>query len=198
MTGAPIGLPDLMGREGDNRVPEMNEQSWSDGGWSPYVAGALSGLVSILSVALVGKFLGASTTFVRTAGLLEKLVAPERVAQMDLFRIEAPVIDWQWMFVAGILLGALLSAGSDGSFRWQALPDMWSARFGPATGLRALAAFGGGVMAIFGARLAGGCPSGHGLTGVMQLALSGFVALVCFFLGGLVVARLLYGSGRKP
>ena len=35
-----------------------------DGGWSPYVAGALSGLVSVGSVWFVGKFLGASTTLV--------------------------------------------------------------------------------------------------------------------------------------
>ncbi len=165
-------------------------------GWSPYVAGALSGLVSLLSVALVGKFFGASTTFVRTAGLIEGLFAPARVARMELFRLEVPLIDWQWMFVVGIFLGSLLSALSDGSYRWQAVPDMWAARFGPAKGPRAAAAFFGGIIAIFGARLAGGCPSGHGLTGVMQLSLSGLVALICFFLGGLVVARLLYGSGR--
>ena len=47
-----------------------------------------------------------------------------------------------------------------------------------------------------GARLADGCPSGHGLSGTLQLAASGYVALVCFFVGGLVVARLLYGQGR--
>ncbi len=167
-------------------------------GWSPYLAGALSGLVSILSVALVGKFFGASTTFVRTIGLLESLFMPERVAQMALFREEVPMIDWQWLFVVGIFFGSLLSSLTDGSFRWQAVPDMWAARFGPNPRLRAAAAFGGGMIAIVGARLAGGCPSGHGLSGVMQLALSGFVALICFFLGGLVVAHLLYGFRREP
>ena len=57
-------------------------------------------------------------------------------------------------------------------------------------------AFVGGVVAMFGARLADGCPSGHGLSGTLQLAASGYVALVCFFIGGMVVARLLYG--RTP
>ncbi len=174
----------------------MPERISSDGGWNPYLAGALSGLLAILSVGLTGKFFGASTTFVRTAGLIESIFAPARVAQMKLFQLEIPMIDWQWMFVVGIFLGALLSAVSDGSFRWQAVPDMWAARFGPAKGPRAAAAFFGGIIAIFGARLAGGCPSGHGLTGVMQLSLSGFVALICFFLGGLVIARLLYGPRR--
>ncbi|MGQ9920897.1 MAG: YeeE/YedE thiosulfate transporter family protein [Desulfobacca sp.] len=175
----------------------MSSRVPADGGWNPYLAGALSGLVAILSVALTGKFFGASTTFVRTAGLIEGFFAPARVAQMELFRRETPMIDWQWVFVVGILLGALLSSWSDGSFRWQAVPNMWAARFGPAKGPRAAAAFLGGLVAIIGARLAGGCPSGHGLTGVMQLALSGFVALICFFLGGLIVARLLYGPRRS-
>ena len=39
--------------------------------WSPYLAGGLSGLVSIFAVFTAGKFLGASTTFVKTAGMIE-------------------------------------------------------------------------------------------------------------------------------
>ena len=46
-------------------------------------------------------------------------------------------------------------------------------------------------------RLAGGCPSGHGLSGLSQLAVSGFVALAFFFGGGWVTARLLYGKGGE-
>lgn len=127
-----------------------------DGGWNPYVAGALSGLVSIFSVWLAGKFLGVSTSFVTSAGMLEKLVSPERVGQLAYFQKEIPQIDWQWMFVVGIFFGALLASLTDGSFRWQAVPDMWASKFGPARGSRFLAAFGGGFMAMFGARLAGG------------------------------------------
>ncbi|MBC8015377.1 MAG: YeeE/YedE family protein [Sporomusaceae bacterium] len=44
------------------------------------------------------------------------------------------------------------------------------------------------MSAVFGARLADGCPSGHGLSGVLQLATSGFIALVAFFIGGLISA----------
>jgi len=125
-------------------------------GWSPYLAGALSGLVSVFSVWLSGKFLGASTTFVRTTGLLESLVAPERVAGMPYFIKTTPQIDWQWMFVAGIFLGALLAAKLCGDFRWQAVPDMWEGRFGASRVKRGLVALGGGAVAMFGARLAGG------------------------------------------
>jgi hypothetical protein len=125
-------------------------------GWNPYLAGALSGLVSIFSVWLAGKFLGASTSFVRSAGMIEKLFAPARLAGMEYFLKEIPQIDWQWMFVVGIFLGSLLAAKTAGDFRWQALPPMWESRFGPSRLRRALAASSGGVIAMFGARLADG------------------------------------------
>jgi len=125
-------------------------------GWNPYLAGALSGLVAIFSVWLAGKFLGASTTFVRSAGMIEKTFLAERVARMEYFLKELPQIDWQWMFVVGIFLGALVAALTGRDFRWQALPPMWERRFGPSRGQRAVVAFGGGVIAMFGARLADG------------------------------------------
>ncbi len=56
-----------------------------DGGWSPYVAGALAGVLAIASAVattkVLGKtsLLGASTTFVRAAGMVERQVAPEHV-----------------------------------------------------------------------------------------------------------------------
>lgn len=128
-----------------------------DGGWNPYLAGALSGLVSVVSVGVAGHFLGASTTFVRMAGMIEKVVAPEHMATLDYFVKTAPKVDWQWMFVVGIFIGALIAALTSGSFKLQALPDMWQERFGSnSRGKRALFAFGGGTVAMYGARLADG------------------------------------------
>jgi uncharacterized protein len=128
-----------------------------NGAWSPYLAGALSGVVGILSVWIAGKYFGASTSFVRTAGMIEQIFGPERVAQMAYFIKVAPKIDWQWMFMIGILLGAFIAAVTSGSFRLQALPDMWAERFGAQSiGKRAVFAFIGGAVAMFGARLADG------------------------------------------
>ena len=128
----------------------------SDDGWSPYVAGALSGVVLILSVWITGKFFGASTTFVRSAGMVERVFSAQRVAAMEYFVRELPQIDWQWMFVLGIFLGSLISAVTSASFRVQAVPDMWERRFGPSRAKRAAVAFIGAVVAMFGARLADG------------------------------------------
>jgi len=124
--------------------------------WSPYLAGALAGLVSIGSVWFAGKYFGASTTFVKTAGMVEQLFSPERVAQMEYFVKNAPGVDWQSMFLVGIFAGALIASLSDGSFRLQKLPVLWEGRFGSSIGKRGVVAFLGGTVAMFGARLADG------------------------------------------
>jgi hypothetical protein len=127
-----------------------------DKGWSPYLAGALAGIVMILSVWITGKYFGASTTFVRSAGMIEKIFNAERVEKMDYFIQKVPKIEWQWMFVFGIFMGSLISSTTSRSFKWKAVPDMWEDRFGPGKIKRALVAVIGGMIAMFGARLAGG------------------------------------------
>ena len=126
------------------------------GGWNPYLAGALTGLLLVLSVWFTGKYVGTSTTFVRSAGYIEKVFNAERVAEMEYFKKELPKIDWQFLFVIGIFVGSVIASTTSRSFRWQAVPTMWETRFGPDKGKRAIAAFAGGAIAMFGARLADG------------------------------------------
>lgn len=164
-----------------------------DNSMNPYLGGALSGVLVVVSVVLVGKFFGASTTFARLGGLVESWFLPERVANLAYFKKYVPALDWQLFFVVGIALGAFISSVSTGTFKFETVPPMWKERFGSSSSKRALYAFFGGAIAIFGARMAGGCPSGHGLSGVMQLAPGSIVALFCFFLGGLLSAGFLYG-----
>ncbi|MBN1512916.1 MAG: YeeE/YedE family protein [Phycisphaerae bacterium] len=167
----------------------------------PYVAGALAGVVAVLSVVvstqLLGKpkYLGASTTFVRAAGLLERRVAPEHVEANTYYQSKQVKVDWQMMLVAGIFLGALAASLLDRSFKVEAVPPVWKERFGGKIGPRALGAFLGGIVAMFGARLAGGCPSGHGMSGLMQLSISGYLAMAGFFGAGVLVAHLVYRKG---
>lgn len=170
-----------------------------DGGWSPYLAGALVGVLALVSVAattqLLGKtsYLGASTTFVRAAGLLESVVTPVHVAENVYFAKTKVRVDWQFMLVLGIFIGALISSTTDKSFKLESVPPIWEKRFGSSVGKRAVGAFVGGIIAMVGARMADGCPSGHGLSGMMQLSLSAFVALAMFFAVGVAVAALVYG-----
>lgn len=127
-----------------------------EGSWSPYLAGALSGLVLILSVLAADKFFGSSTTFARTAGAIEQLFAPGRTAEMAYFVKYVPKVDWQMLFVIGIFLGALIASNTSGGFLWKGVPDMWERRFGMSAFKRGIVAFFGGSIVMFGARLAGG------------------------------------------
>lgn len=169
-----------------------------DGGWNPYFAGALVGILAIASVyattMLMGKtnYIGASTTFVRAVGFVEQVFASERVAQNAYFAATKIKVDWQFMLVIGIFLGALISSLTDKSFKLEKVPPIWKERFGSSVTKRAVGAFLGGIVAMIGARLADGCPSGHGLSGVMQLSVSSFVALILFFVAGAVTAALVY------
>ncbi|MBP9649987.1 MAG: YeeE/YedE family protein [Syntrophaceae bacterium] len=169
-----------------------------DGGWNPYFAGALVGILAIASVCatteLMGKtnYLGASTTFVRVAGFVEKVFASEHVAQNAYFAATKIKVDWQFMLIIGIFLGSLISSLTDKSFQVEKVPPIWRERFGFSMTKRGAGAFLGGIVAMIGARLADGCPSGHGLSGMMQLSASSFVALALFFAAGALTAALVY------
>ncbi len=163
--------------------------------WSPYLAGALTGITLILSVLISGKFFGASTTYVVASGMIENIISPDHVAGLAYFQKYSLGINWQWMFVLGVMIGSFVSSKASQTFSAQALPPMWQERFGDSVRKRALAAFAGGILVIYGARLAGGCPSGHGLSGFVQMSISGYISLIFFFAGGAVVARIIYRKG---
>ena len=112
------------------------------------------------------------------------------------FQKEKVKVDWQFMLVCGIFAGALLGAVTGGAFEWERVPPTWARRFGNSLLKRAFWAFAGGTVSMFGVRLADGCPSGHGLSGMMQLSASGVAAMVCFFVGGVLVAEMLYRKGN--
>ncbi len=124
--------------------------------WSPYVAGALIGVVSWFSVLTASKYLGVSTTFVRTIGMIENIFIPERVASLPYFVKEKPLIDWQWMEVLGILIGAFIAAKLSGDFKRTFVPPMWEKGYGLSQFRRWSVAFFGGAILMFGARMADG------------------------------------------
>ena len=165
--------------------------------WNPYVMGALAGLVLVASVAVAGKFLGASTTFSRSAAFVENAAGVD-TGQIEYFTTKGgkygpgSLPNWQLMFVLGVALGSFTISKLTGSFKYVAVPPMWAEQFGNNPWKRAVAAFVGGAIALFGVRLAGGCPSGHGLSGLSQMAVSGFIALAGFFLFGVITAKLVY------
>ena len=159
--------------------------------WSPYSAGVAIGVLSWAAFLLMGKGLGASSSFVKSSGMIEKAVGGEKAAQRAYYREVTPRINSGWMLVAGIIVGAYLSASLSGDFQLTAIPPLWRTMFGDNVWIRMILAFVGGMILIIGARWAGGCTSGHGITGGLQLAVSSWLALIAFFVGGVVTAHVV-------
>lgn len=161
--------------------------------WSPYVVGGLIGLLSMATFYWSDKPIGVSTAYARIAGILGKIVAPRHTLGLKYFKETPPIVEWEVMLVAGILIGSLLAAWSGGQFVSSWTPPLWETRFGEDSVMpRLVSAFGGGILMAFGARLAGGCTSGHGISGALQLSIGSWIALLCFFLGGIAVAVPLF------
>lgn len=160
--------------------------------WSPYAVGIGIGILSWLTWLISSKPLGCSTTFARTAGMIERALLGKRTTQKLYYQEVKPIVDWQYMLVVGIVIGALVSALLSGDFELVWIPSLWAAAFGNGVGLRLIVALVGGVLLGFGARWADGCTSGHGIGGTMQLAVSSWISSVCFFVGGIIAAFALY------
>lgn len=168
--------------------------------WSPYAAGAGIGVLSWATFYFMDKALGTSTTMVNAAGLLEYPIAPEHVrenAYLAKHVIASPAIDWQFALVVFLALGAFLAARLSRQRFVEHVPRVWAARFGEGRVKRYTFAFVGGAVLLFGARLAGGCTSGHGISGSLQLALSSWTFFLTMFASGVATAFLLYRVGGK-
>ena len=160
--------------------------------WSPYAVGIGIGVLSWLTWLISKKAIGCSTSFARSAGMIEKLVRGKQVESKLYYQEVKPAVDWQWMLVIGMVVGALISALLSGDFGWQWIPTLWAAAFGTDPLLRIIVALLGGILLGFGARWAGGCTSGHGISGTMQMAVSSWISAICFFVGGILMAQLLF------
>lgn len=139
------------------------------------------------------KPLGASTAYARLAGLLGLLVAPKHTRSLKYFRDNPPKVGWELMLVVAVVAGGFIAAWTGNELTGQWLPAMWQERFGSESHLlRTIVAFVGGILMAFGARMAGGCTSGHGISGTLQLAIGSWVSAICFFIGGVITAMLMF------
>lgn len=159
--------------------------------WSPLVAGIALGLVLLATFLLTGHGLGASGFATRfTAWLGSEIAHPatESNAYLGPFISGAasPLANWISWEILGVALGALAAAWSSGRFRFR-IDGASKLDISSRIGL----ALAGGVLSGFGARLARGCTSGIGLSGGAVLAVAGFLFLIGFFVGGIVISRVV-------
>lgn len=161
--------------------------------WSPYIVGAGIGVLSWAVFLLSDTPLGCSTAYANMAGIVESALSRGKTNGMRYYQKFIPAVDWHWMLVVGIIIGAFFSALLSNTIMVRAVPLIFAAEFGASPLLRFAVAFLGGVLLGLGARWAGGCTSGHGISGTLQLSVSSWVAVFCFFAGGILIAGLLFG-----
>ena len=160
--------------------------------WSPYAAGIVIGLLQIPAFLLINTALGASSSYVTVSAHLAGFLDPA-VAQMDYFakHMAGAKNWWQVALVVGIVLGAALSARLSGSRRG-AMSFVWPRALGISSlTARLPLAFIGGFLLLLGARIADGCTSGHGISGIAQLSIGSFIAVAAMFAGGIATAALM-------
>lgn len=174
--------------------------------------GILLGLVFFLAVLLV-KPIGVSTQFVILDGIIGDAINPELVTQTEdgytstnaylakskgkyAKSVENP-LNYSFIFVLAMMAGAFLSVTMRGglSKEERTMPALWRNNFGDCPKKRYLVAFLAGFVVLYGARLAGGCTSGHMMSGVMQTAVSGYIFLLGAFAAAVPVAILMFKKG---
>jgi len=160
--------------------------------WSPYIVGIGIGILVWISFILSDKAIGCSTAFARTSGMTERAVRGKKVERKEYYKKFIPKVDWEWMLVLGVIVGAFISSFISGTFNVETVPSIWESVFGNTLLLRFVIAFIGGILIGFGSRMAGGCTSGHGISGTIQMAVGSWLAFICFFIGGIATAFILY------
>lgn len=162
------------------------------GAWSPYLVGTLIGLLSMATFYFSNKPLSVSTAYARLAGLIGNLFSRGHTENLKFYQDKKPKIEWGVMLMLGMILGAFIAAVTGGELSAAWVPVLWQERFGPDVAPRLGMAFVGGAIMAYGARLAGGCTSGHGISGALQLSVSSWIALACFFVAAVATAHMLY------
>lgn len=173
------------------------------------VGGVALGLVFFLAVLLV-KPIGVSTQFVILDGIIGDAINPELITQTEdgytstnaylaksngkYAKNASNPLNYSFVFVIAMMVGAFISVKMRGGLSndEKNMPAIWRANFGDSVMKRNLVALVGGFIVIYGARLAGGCTSGHMMSGMMQTSLSGYIFALGAFAAAVPVAMMMY------
>ena len=173
------------------------------------LGGVLLGLVFFAAVLLV-KPIGVSTQFVIFDAMVADAVNPGLITQTEdgytstnaylaksggkYAKAAANPLNYGFVFVIAMAVGGFISVMLRGGIAAEErrLPAIWYANFGDTPAKRYAVAFAGGFIALYGARLAGGCTSGHMMSGMMQTSVSGYIFAFGAFATAIVVSMLMY------
>ena len=164
-----------------NKIERKKDMTWLYAG----IALAILNAVVFLS-AVTDRVIGASTMFPYLADWLTG------TTDNDYFtKIQKPG-QWEVLFLGGAFVSGIIISLFRKEFKLRLIHDNWKKYKGTSSLKRIIWAIFGGFILIFGARMAGGCTSGHVISGGMQLAVSSLVFALFVFAGLLIPGRLFY------
>ena len=174
--------------------------------WPWFVSGPLIALVLFLFF-YFGKSFGVSTN-------LETMCTIAGAGKVsDYFKKDWKERDWALTFLVGLIIGGFISINYLSATKTidlnpktvQELTDLGFANAGSAyvpseifsfENMLSLKGFAillvAGIFIGFGTRYAGGCTSGHAITGLSSLQLPSLIAVIGFFTGGLIMTWVLF------
>ena len=166
-----------------HKIEKVKDWKWLYTG----VALAVLNAIVFLSVT-TNRIIGASTTYPYLADLLTGTTDNEYFS-----KIQKPG-HWEVLFLGGAFVAGIIISVFRKEFKLILVHDNWKKYKGTSSLKRIIWAFVGGFILIFGARMAGGCTSGHVISGGMQLAVSSLVFGAFVFAGLLITGRFFYGK----
>ncbi|HBQ36977.1 MAG TPA: hypothetical protein DD729_09125 [Rhodobacteraceae bacterium] len=176
------------------------------------IGGVALGFVFFLAVLLV-KPIGVSTQFVITNAIIWNAVDDTIITKDDAGNYSSTntylakskgkyaknadnPLNYSFVFVIAMMVGAAVSGlGRKQTMSERRVPAIWAANFGNSIAKRYVGVCIGGFIVIYGARLAGGCSSGHMMSGMMQTSISGYIFALGAFAVAIPTALILFRRG---
>ncbi|GMH55238.1 hypothetical protein TL16_g01857 [Triparma laevis f. inornata] len=169
-------------------------------GWPPSIPGVILGSLQFLLIPFLGSCMGSATAF-QSLVALPFLLTTTPTKREELKKSDSTWLSylvkytpdrlstqWQLLYCGFCCVGAYISS-------------TLSETYGTSPGLSPIECFLGGVLMLFGSRLAAGCTSWHGISGFPILLNTSWVAVPAMFGGGIVSAFILQavqGDGFYP
>ena len=156
-----------------------------------WLGGILMAMLLLFTFSVIGanRPIGASTYVPYFAGILFDL-DPDKYTYLK--EIHNPG-SWEGVFLLGVLAGSFFNAiFITKTFRFTIVPDAWKRYKNSSAASRLFWSFVSGFFLIIGARLAGGCTSGHFLSGVTQTAFSSMIFGAVVLISLIVTGKLFY------
>lgn len=155
--------------------------SFSSHAWPPVFGGVLLGLLQLPTYFFIDQNIAASSSYVTLVGLALRPFFSSQEALVARLPYLAPFFNLDSYAQIGSSVGVFFGAKLSLALSGVELPALPPSPF---------VSFVGGFFVLFGARMAGGCASGHGLSGVARLSSASLVTSAAMFAGAIGSTQL--------